>query len=91
MSDWRNDPSNRVAIIAGAVLFVIIVFSIGMLLFATRVPAQPAPLPKMGSCPSGYSSGANYCSPMSGAKVCVVKQGQCPGSTVTSGNYCCVR
>jgi len=50
------------------------------------------PVPKTGSCPSGYSSEASWCVPMANAPVAVPKgRGQCPSTMVQSGNYCVSR
>jgi hypothetical protein len=48
----------------------------------------PAPLPKHGSCPSGYSQSGNYCNPSSTARFAVLKIGSCPSGYSQSGDYC---
>ena len=54
-----------------------------------RVAAEPLPVPKQGQCPSGYSSGAAYCTPMANtSRDAVPKVGQCPSNWVQSGAYC---
>jgi hypothetical protein len=59
------------------------------LLLATAATAEPLPVPKHGSCPSGYASGARYCTPMPGTtRDAIVKVGQCPPNWVQSGSYC---
>ena len=51
--------------------------------------ASATPLPKVGSCPSGYASEASWCVPMRNAPVAVPKgAGQCPSSMTASGAYC---
>ena len=56
----------------------------GLMLLASAIP-----LPKTGSCPSGYSSEAVWCVPMANAPVAVPKgAGQCPSTMRQSGNYC---
>lgn len=54
--------------------------------FASTPPAQP--LPKQGSCPSGYSQSGNYCNPGSNARYAVQKEGSCPSGYSQSGDYC---
>jgi hypothetical protein len=62
---------------------------IAVLLAATAAVAQPLPVPKTGSCPAGYASGASYCSPMQGTRRdAIPKVGQCPSGFMQSGNYC---
>ena len=46
------------------------------------------PLMKQGSCPSGFSTSGNYCTPGSNAMFAVAKVGSCPSGYSTSGNYC---
>jgi len=51
-------------------------------------PVQP--LPKVGSCPLGYSSSGSYCVPSSGGNTrgAIEKSGGCPLGFYSSGNYC---
>ncbi len=49
---------------------------------------QPQPLPKTGSCPSGYSQSGGYCNPGSSARFAVPKTGACPSGYSQSGAYC---
>ena len=56
------------------------------LAMASSPPAQP--LPKQGSCPSGYSQSGNYCNPGSNARYAVLKEGSCPSGYSQSGNFC---
>ena len=47
------------------------------------------PLAKQGSCPSGYHSSGNYCTPSSAnARVALPHVGSCPSGYHTSGGYC---
>jgi len=52
--------------------------------------ADPAavPVPKVGSCPSGYSTSGSYCNPGSSARFAMPKVGACPSGYSTSGDYC---
>lgn len=58
--------------------------------FAATAFATPTaqPLPKKGSCPSGYSQSNDYCNPGSGARYAVLKEGSCASGYSQSGNYC---
>jgi hypothetical protein len=60
------------------------------LIGATDVNAAPpaAPLPRDGSCPSGYYSSGNYCVPSTSARFALVRRGSCPSGYYSSGNYC---
>jgi hypothetical protein len=60
-------------------------------LLALTVPALagPQPVPKTGQCPSGYSSGGSYCTPVDRrAPIAVPKVGPCPSGYRDSGTYC---
>jgi hypothetical protein len=47
------------------------------------------PLTKQGSCPSGYHSSGNYCTPSSSsARFALPSVGSCPSGYHSSGNYC---
>jgi hypothetical protein len=49
----------------------------------------PQPLPRTGSCPSGYSSSGGYCTPGSSARFAVPRNGgPCPSGYSSSGDYC---
>ena len=63
---------------------------LGLLLALPSSVAGPATvaLPKVGSCPSGYSTSGDYCNPSSSARYAVVKVGSCPSGYSTSGDYC---
>jgi hypothetical protein len=58
--------------------------------WARCTPAPPAsPVPKVGSCPSGYTSDGKYCRPYSAsAKFVVLKEGSCPSGYTSDGSYC---
>jgi len=49
---------------------------------------DPQPIPKSGSCPSGYSTSGSYCNPNSNARFAVPKVGTCPSGYSTSGSAC---
>ena len=53
-----------------------------------RAEPAAAPVPKVGSCPSGYSTSGNYCTPGSSARFALPKVGACPSGYSTSGDYC---
>ncbi len=55
--------------------------------FAQAAPA-PQPVPRNGSCPSGYYSSGDYCVPSSGARFALARNGSCPSGYYSSGNYC---
>jgi hypothetical protein len=60
-----------------------------MLFTPTANAAPPAqPLPRDGSCPSGYYSSNQYCVPTSSAKFAIKRDGSCPSGYFASGNYC---
>jgi len=61
-----------------------------LLLAATAAAAEPLPVPKQGGpCPSGYSSGSAYCTPVSPRSPrAIVKTGACPGNWSDAGSYC---
>ena len=66
-------------------------FALGLLVLTTFAHAElpsPTPIPKDGSCPSGYSSQGNFCTPSSGARFAIAKQGSCPSGYGSQGNYC---
>ncbi|MBU3694014.1 MAG: hypothetical protein FGM40_04205 [Rhodocyclaceae bacterium] len=56
---------------------------------ASSLAAPPAtPLPKTGSCPSGYYTSGAYCTPTDSARTALPKVGSCPSGYYTSGDYC---
>jgi len=62
-----------------------------LLLLPQLALAGPAPaaVPKVGSCPSGYSTSGDYCLAISdSSKHALPKTGSCPSGHSTSGDYC---
>ena len=57
---------------------------------ASEVSADPSPqpVPRSGSCPSGYFSSGEYCVPGSGARFALQRHGSCPSGYFSSGDYC---
>jgi hypothetical protein len=45
-------------------------------------------VPKVGSCPAGYSTQGNYCVAVRQEKQSIPKKGPCPAGWSTQGNYC---
>jgi hypothetical protein len=67
----------------------IFIATLVLLLAATVADAEPLPVPKTGTCPSGYASGGSYCTPTSDrAPRAIPKVGVCPGNWSSSGAYC---
>jgi hypothetical protein len=66
-----------------------IVTTLVLLLAATASStAQPLPVPKT-VCPTGYSSGSAYCTPVSPQSPrAIVKAGACPSGWADNGHYC---
>jgi hypothetical protein len=65
-------------------LFVVVVVTI----FGSASAQNSMPILKNGSCPSGYSSQGNMCSPNANAKPAIPRSGSCPSGWSTQGNYC---
>jgi hypothetical protein len=60
-----------------------------LIMLPSLAVAQAQPLPKIGSCPSGYRDSGGYCAPMTrDAPQAIVKTGQCPSNWMQSGAYC---
>jgi hypothetical protein len=74
---------NKTALLAAG---SIIAFCLAQSAMASSL--QALPLAKDGSCPSGYSSSGNYCTPGSSARFAIAKTGSCPSGYSSSGNYC---
>ncbi len=64
-----------------------IVLVVGAATVAQAAP-DPQPLPKVGGCPTGYSSDSGYCVPGWSARYAVLRQGGCPSDYGSDGNYC---
>ena len=68
--------------------------AIGLLTVAVFAPLasaapRPVPVPKVGTCPQGYSASFNTCRPGPNAHHAVIKQGSfCPSGYYTSWAYC---
>jgi hypothetical protein len=52
------------------------------------IAQTPQPLPKVGSCPTGYYPSGSYCMPNPNAAFAILKQGTCPTGFRPSSNYC---
>jgi hypothetical protein len=52
--------------------------------------AEPLPVAKIGSCPSGWMQSGGYCAPMSARSPAAVPKAsaQCPAGWMQSGAYC---
>ena len=84
-TDWLLMLGVSISLVLG--LLIVLAVIVGS---AKRAHGQALPLPKQGSCPSGYSSSGGYCQPSATERrVCVAKVGQCPSNFFQSGNYCC--
>jgi hypothetical protein len=46
------------------------------------------PIPRNGTCPSGYSPHGEMCVPRPGSKPVILKNGNCPPGWSPQGNYC---
>ena len=49
---------------------------------------QAMPIPKDGTCPSGYSAQGNMCVPNANARPAIPKDGTCPSGWSAQGKYC---
>ena len=67
------------------ITFSLLVSVISMVASAAP-PAQP--LPREGSCPSGYYASDKYCVPTSSARFAIKRDGTCPSGYYASDNYC---
>jgi hypothetical protein len=65
-----------------------VMFALSVVSCASAYALTPAPLPKQGSCPSGYAQSGDYCAPGHNARYAVAKHGSCPTGYYQSGNYC---
>jgi hypothetical protein len=62
-----------------------------LLALAAPALAQTAlPMPKVGSCPSGFRESGGYCAPMTDRAPAAIPKGarQCPSGFAQSGAYC---
>ena len=48
----------------------------------------PHPIPRDGTCPSGYYASDAYCVPTSSAKFAIKRDGSCPSGYYASDKYC---
>ncbi|MGQ9658637.1 MAG: hypothetical protein ACUVQI_03825 [Thermochromatium sp.] len=46
------------------------------------------PIPRHGTCPSGYTPSGAYCLPGAKARLAITKLGTCPSGYTPSGAYC---
>lgn len=56
-------------------------------LVANTAP-PPQPIPRDGTCPSGYYASDKYCVPTSSAKFAIKRDGSCPSGYYASDKYC---
>ena len=71
----------------GRFVCVLLVILCGLLVFSVASAQQP--LPKVGSCPSGFYPSDKYCVPLKDkSKPAMLRGGQCPTGYYTSGKYC---
>ena len=54
---------------------------------ADAAPA-PQPLPRSGSCPTGYHASGQYCVPGPSARYAIERNGSCPVGYFSSARYC---
>lgn len=59
-----------------------------LLVIPANAAPPPQPLPREGSCPSGYYTSGEYCVPTSSAKFAIKRNGSCPAGYFASSNYC---
>jgi hypothetical protein len=86
--DGVRDPQAPPDTTARCLHFAFLIIGVSVML-ATSALAQATPVPRVGSCPSGYTESGGYCAPMSGTtRPAIVKSGQCPANWISSGAYC---
>ena len=75
---------------SGAGLMILVRFPLALSALALGIVGAAAqqPIPRNGSCPSGYYSSGNYCVPNSNAQPAIERNGSCPSGYYSSGNYC---
>lgn len=76
------DHAVTLGVVIGTLAAIVLIWTVAFAL------GQAVALPKVGACPSGYASGASYCTPMAGARHAIVKAGSCPPGYIQSGGYC---
>jgi hypothetical protein len=69
-----------------AMFGIILGLNLHISLAAQELQAQP--IPKIGNCPSGYSSSGGYCVPGKSSHYAIEKRGSCASGYSTSGDYC---
>ena len=63
--------------------------TVAMLALATSAASAQMPVPKVGSCPSGYVQSGGSCAPIRrDGPIATPKVGQCPSGFRQSGSYC---
>jgi hypothetical protein len=62
--------------------------SISLCFLAHAQLPPKSPIPKDGSCPSGYVTQGNFCAPGAEAQLAIPKHGSCPSGYTSQGNYC---
>lgn len=68
--------------------FFLVLFSI-TILNSQSLAVEAYPVPRYGSCPSGYHASSNYCVPNNfNSGAAVERDGSCPSGYHASGNYC---
>jgi hypothetical protein len=71
--------------------FLVVALPLSLSLSGNALAQQPVrPLPRLGSCPLGYTGSGGYCVPASGRSRGAIEKsgGSCPLGFSSSGNYC---
>jgi len=59
------------------------------LIWGSAIAAPPPqPIPRDGTCPSGYYASDKYCVPTSSARFAIKREGPCPSGYYASDKYC---
>jgi len=69
-------------------LWTLAVASVFFVTFVHATDLSPTAMVKKGTCPYGYSSSSDYCTPKNGAGFALAKVGSCPSGYSSSGDYC---